>query len=240
MTVIVTPEIAEETQITAPSPFVTLFRLDATNVGGDVACFVQGSVSVEPIVFGGVTYYPAEVEAEGFEWNSTGSLPTPKLRVGNANGAFTALVVTHGDLLGATVTRIRTFEKFLDGKPDADPTAIMPLDVYRIERKSAMTGGSIEFELSAAMDQEGKSLPGRQILRNGCTHSYRVWTGSAFNYANSTCPYTGSAYFEANGTSTANASLDRCGKRISDCKKRFGENNPLPTRSFPGVARTRV
>ena len=36
------------------------------------------------------------------------------------------------DLLGAEVTRIRTFEKYLDGKPEADPSAKFPDDSFML------------------------------------------------------------------------------------------------------------
>ncbi|EHM37547.1 hypothetical protein HMPREF0454_04721, partial [Hafnia alvei ATCC 51873] len=31
-------------------------------------------------------------------------------------------------------------------------------------------------------------------------------------------------------------SQDKCGGLLSDCKKRFGENNPVPFGGFPGAA----
>lgn len=233
-------KIASEAQKAATSPYVVLYQLDARVLGGDVYCFTQSTRESAPITYGGVEYTPIDLEADGFEWTGAGTLPTPRIRIANANRAMSALVGTYDDLLGATLTRIRTFRRFLDGEPDADPGAHFPLDIYRVERKVALTKTHIEWELSAAMDQEGKMLPGRQVLRDACTHTYRRWTGAGFDYSQATCPYTGSACFKASGDPTGNSAEDDCGRKDSDCKKRFGESAVLPTRAFPGVARVRI
>ncbi|MGQ7245512.1 hypothetical protein ACUN9V_18890, partial [Salinicola sp. V024] len=49
--------------------------------------------------------------------------------------------------------------------------------------------------------------------------------------------YTGSACFDQQGDAVDDESKDVCGKRLSDCRVRFGANNPLPTRAMPGLAR---
>lgn len=234
------PQLAAEAQKLATSPYVVLFRLDATNVGAGVIHFLKGSADSTPVSFGGQLYMPFDLQTEGFEWSGTGRLPTPNIRVANVNRDFSALVGSYDDLLGATLIRIRTFERFLDGRPEADSSAHFPIDHYRIERKVKHTKTMVEWELSAAMDQEGRLLPGRHILRDACTHAYRVWTGSSFDYGRATCPYTGGKYFRPNGQTTDIAADDRCGKRLSDCKARFGATEVLPTRAFPGVARLRT
>lgn len=45
--------------------------------------------------------------------------------------------------------------------------------------------------------------------------------------------------FDANDTPVASVGLDKCGKRLSSCKVRFGANNPLPFGSFPAAGLTR-
>ncbi|CAO3459797.1 Phage minor tail protein [Azospirillum argentinense] len=233
-------KLASEIQKPQPSAYVTLFQLDLTALGGIVYAFTQSQHETAALRYGGVEYTPIDIEAEGFEWNGTGSLPTPKIRVANVNRAFSALVGAYGDLLGAQVTRIRTFRRFLDGEPEADAAAHLPLDVYRIERKATHNKVFIEWELAAVLDQEGRLLPGRQILRDACMHRYRRWTGAGFDYTRASCPYAGGAMFKATGEPTGAGHEDVCGKRLSDCKLRFGANAVLPTRAFPGVARLRV
>lgn len=234
------PTIAREAQALAADPLVVLFRLDASVLGGGIYCFTQSALESGPIVFGGITYAPVDIEAEGFEWNGVGTLPAPRIRVSNADRIVGSIAIEYGDLLGASLLRIRTFRKFLDGQPDADPNAHFPLDLYRIERKVSQNKLFVEWELSAAMDQEGRMLPGRQVLRDACTHRYRRWTGGAWDYTRATCPYAGTGLFTATGDPAPSAAQDMCGKRLEDCKKRFGSDGVLPTRSFPGVARLRM
>jgi lambda family phage minor tail protein L len=224
----------------SPGDLVTLFRLDARSVGGDVYYFSQAAEDGAGISFGGVYYTPVDVEFTDMQVNGTGSPPTPKLRVANTNEVFQGLVNTLGDMLGCSVARVRTFYRFLDGKPEADGTAYLGPDIFRIERKSNENQIFIEWELSSAIDQEGRLLPGRQVLRDTCTKRYRYWLTAEeeFDYSKVTCPYTGNAYFDTLGQ-VVTADKDRCGRRLSDCMLRFGESEPLPFGGFPGAARTR-
>lgn len=234
------PALRHEAQQPAADAFVVLFQLDATALGGGIYCFTQSAYEQAPVSFATLTYTPVDIHAEGFEWNSAGTLPTPRIRMSNADRLVGSIAVEYGDLLGAKLTRIRTFRRFLDGQPEADPFAHFPLDIYRIERKTTQNKVFVEWELSAAMDQEGRMLPGRQVLRDACTHRYRRWTGTGWDSRDATCPYEGGLYFKADGTPTGAAAEDACGKRLSDCRKRFGSTGVLPTRAFPGVARLRL
>lgn len=236
-------DIAQESQSFSPDDMVVLFELDATTIGGSILRFTSSAQETAEISFAGNTYSPVPVEAEGFEWNGRGAFPTPILRVSNVNKVASAAVIDYEDLLGATVKRIRTFRQFLDGEPTVDPTATFPIDVYKVERKTAHNKVFIEWELSSAIDQEGRKLPGRQVLRDACTHRYRIWNGSAFDYTNATCPYADAALFDETGASLdplTEQAKDRCGKKLSDCRLRFGEHEKLPTRAFPGLARIRA
>ncbi|MCG5242344.1 phage minor tail protein L [Azospirillum doebereinerae] len=233
-----TPALANEAQSLSPSAYVTLFQLDALALGGAVYAFTQSAAEGGPLVFGGVTYTPVDIEAEGFEWTGSGPLPRPKIRITNVNRAFSALVGAYGDLLGAQLTRIRTFRRFLDDQPDADPSAHFPLDIYRFDRKSVQNKVFVEWELAAAIDQQNRMLPGRQLLRDNCDRSYRRWTGSGFDYSQATCPYSGAACFNAFNEPTGNPAEDMCSQFLSGCRKRFGAE-PLPFGGFPGVASVR-
>ena len=132
----------------------------------------------------------------------------------------------------------------------------------------------------------GVKIPKRQILRDFCTHTYRLYdTGTGdFNYTNVTCPYTNPTYFYNRlGEHVTGPGDDKCGKQLRDCEMRYAGNrvglpgtvyiqttdpggsngdywlntsaapviwyvkqsgvwaqlkpDPLPTRSFPSVAR---
>lgn len=233
------PKVQAEAQRFSAGNLITLFEVDATAIGGEYMRFTASvGENNQPIRFGGHEYFPTDIEADGFEVNGRGTLPTPIIRINNAVKVLQAGVVTLEDLLGATVYRIRTFRDFLDDGIDPDPEAKFPVDIFKIERKVGQNKVYIEFELSAAMDQEGRMIPGRQIIRDYCTHIYRVWNPvtEEFDYSKATCPYAGFGNYDENNT-PCNPAQDRCGKRTSSCKMRFGENNQLPTRAFPGVAR---
>lgn len=232
--------LTETIQATAADAYVELYRLDASRYGQGWLYFTpEVNADGSAVSFGGVPYFHVDMRAEGFELNGGGQVPTPTLHVSNVNTVFNNLVNEHDDLIGCPVVRIRTFRKFLDGQPGADGSAHLPLDVFQIERKVDQNKTSVKFELSAAIDQEGSKLPRGQCFRDICTAYYRYWTGSAFDYSNATCPYTGSVYRNYMGE-PCTAAEDNCGKRLSDCKARFGQNAVLPYRGFPGMTRARI
>ena len=235
-------------QSSTPGSPIALFRLDTTTIGGSVMYFCHASrqkdadgnvIPAESVVYNGITYTPTDLEFEGFETSATGALPTPRLTLVNINGLWQAIINTYGDLTGCEIRRIRTFERFLDGQPDADPAAYMGPDVFRIDRKTAENNTTISWELSAAIDQEGKKLPGRVVIRDTCLSRYRRWdvNTSSFDYTLAQCPYAGSLYFDVNDDPVVSAALDRPSRTLSCCKTRFGSDVSLPFGGFPGAAR---
>ncbi|MEN6621496.1 MAG: phage minor tail protein L [Smithella sp.] len=228
--------MAASIQSPSMGALIVLYQLDTTNIGGPIYYFT-GTTNPDGsfIQFDGNSYAPIPIETAGWEWNGKGSLPRPRVKLSNVNKTLQGAVNEFSDLLGCKFTRIRTLAEFLETGDNPNPDATMPIDVYVVERKVAQNKVFIEWELAASVDQEGKNLPGRQILKDACTHIYRTWNGSSFDYANATCPYAGTNYFLQSGVTTTNPALDRCGKRLSDCRLRFGQNNPLYTRAFPGV-----
>lgn len=231
-----------------PGDLVVLFRLDATSAGGQVYYFAQGAYDTEGVTFGGVYYTPVDVEFSDFETNGNGALPTPKMRIANANGVIQGMVNAYGDLMGCPISRVRTFRRFLDGEPEADPSAYYGPDHFRIERKVSENPVFIEWELSASIDQEGKMLPGRQVIRDTCLWRYRHYdpddptaAADGFVYPKGTaaCPYAGTANFDRLDRPTTK-NKDVCARRLSSCEKRFGTGVELPFGGFPGVARVRA
>lgn len=220
---------------------VTLYELDARNLGDtDIRRFTANtSPSTGSVVFNTYVYTPIDIEAEGFEWGGSGAPPTPTLKISNVSMYAGVLVREFDDLVGATLTRIRTYREFLDDGATPDPTMRFPLDVFRVERKSAHNKVFIEFELAVVFDQEGLKLPARQCIRDTCTHVYRTYNAatSSFDYSKVTCPYTGTKYLKRDNTVTFNPAEDVCGKRLSSCIARFGSTAVLPTRAFPGMVR---
>jgi len=231
--------VYEDVSVLAPSAIIELFELhlNATLHGSsDVYRFHAGSNAAVTgnIVFDGNAYIRLPVQADGFEMRSGGTLPQPTLTIANLDGTMTTLLAlvnatTLGnDLTGATVKRIRTLKRYLDGESTADPNARFPTEIWRINRKATETRDVVAFELASEFDLMGQKLPKRQIVANTCQWIYR----------SSECSYAGSNFFDVNGNSVSALAQDVCGKRLASCKLRFGENGVLPFGSFPGAGLT--
>lgn len=216
-----------------PSAVITLFELDLTSLmkANEIVNFAAQADSYglkEPdvsdniirlhnsinifksnLVWRGKTYYPAPIQAEGFEISSRGTLPTPELSIATQPGDGETLlgllryqIRKFGDIIGAKVTRIRTFAKYLDvinfqnigpdGKSvilssktatenlgeipqgfEPDPYAELPRDIYYVERKSTENKSILKYQLSSTLDVEGLTLPKRTIISDRCMWQYR-------------------------------------------------------------------
>ena len=232
--------VYEDVSVLAPSAIIELFELHLNSTlhgSSDVYRFHAGSNAdvTGNIVFDSNTYIRLPIDAEGFEMRSGGTLPQPTLSVSNADSTITVLLAlvnqtTPGnDLTGATVKRIRTLKRYLDGESTADPNARFPTEIWRINRKATESRDFVTFELASEFDLVGQKLPKRQVIANTCQWIYR----------SSECSYTGTNFFDVNGNSVPSLSQDVCGKRLASCKLRFGENGTLPFGSYPGAGLTR-
>jgi len=179
-----TAPIITDLQKINPSAIIELFTITTeAAIHGSTATyrFHAGTnrVGNGDIIWAGNTYVKMPIEAEGFAFQK-GQLPRPTLRVSNALGTITAILLnvnsttTGNDLTGATVTRIRTLARYLDsvnfpgntnplGTPD--PTAEFPQEIYKIDRKSTENREIVEFELAAVFDLAGIRAPKRQCTR---------------------------------------------------------------------------
>jgi lambda family phage minor tail protein L len=186
------------------------------------------------ITFASQAYTRQPIEAEGFEYSATGTLPRPKLTIANGAGVMTTLLLlvnqtTAGnDLCGAEVRRIRTLKKFLDGESAADPNCRFPTDIYFVDRKSSEDRFFVSFELASQLYLPNTYVPQRQLIGNVCQWAYR----------SSECSYSGNNYWKADDTVATSLAQDKCGKSVSSCKLRFGANGELPFGSFPTAGRT--
>lgn len=226
--------LASDVQKLAPGDIIELFELDATDLGGPVHYFHAGTNDlIATVVFDSIPYVPWPIEASGFELSSKGTLPTPSMKVANITGIIGALCKSLDDLVGARVTRRRTFAKYLDAvnftggvNPSADPAARFPDEIWFVNRKVGETKMFVEFELSSSMDVQGVKLPRRQVIANCCTWKYR----------GPECGYAGTDYFDLNDVATT-AGNDNCSKRLNACKLRHGAYAELPYGGFPGAGR---
>jgi lambda family phage minor tail protein L len=217
-------------QTLEPGEKVELFELDATSISGDILRF-HGYVRLGSIWWRGEEYSQWPIKAEGFARTSQGQQPTPKLSVGNVDGTIGASCLYLDDFVGATVTRRTTLGKFLDalnfpgGNPSADPDEEFPPEIWFVEQKTSETSEVVEFELSSPLDFDGLQLPARLIIANLCSWEYR----------DSECSWTGVTFFDKNDLPVTSAELDRCGKRLSSCRCRFGQYAELPYGGFPAA-----
>ena len=223
--------LTSEIQSLERSATVELFTLDATRMGGNVLHFHSGvNNNGRPIVWQGVTYQPLPIESDGYDISSQGSLPTPKIRLANVQGLFSALAMELDNLIGARLIRHRTFGRFLDavnfpsGNPEADPTQHHPDELWFIDRKVSETRFLIEWEFASAFDLMGVQLPYGQIMKYACRWRYR----------SAECGWTG-GYFDEDDKPTSDNAKDRCAKRISSCECRFGDDAELPYGGYPGA-----
>ena len=230
------PKIKTDIQrLDVGSALVDLWSIDTTIFGGGIYYFTpMTDDGNQPVVFNGITYFPLPVEVEGMEVIGDGRLPRPKLRVANVVLTFVGLLNAHNDAVGAKVTRIRTFQKYIDGHSGADSNAQFPADIFFIEQKLKQNKLMVEWELVSPLDIGGKVLPRLQAI-SFCCHRYRFYSGGSLNYSSATCPYTGTGYFSESGDATT-VDQDKCGKKLSDCELRYpSPTDILPFKGFPMV-----
>lgn len=125
------------------------------------------------LVWKGEKYYYYPIEATGFDLTGDGSLPRPIIRIANIFPEMKNLTINFGDLVGAKITRRRTFKKFLDNQDTSDPLSEISEDIYYISRKKIENKLFIEFELTTFIERNNLKLPRRVILRNYCPWSYK-------------------------------------------------------------------
>jgi lambda family phage minor tail protein L len=226
--------VEQDVQLSGFGGIIQLFVLDATALGDSITHpFTNHKNEVgNNVVWGGTTYNAWPIQGSGFEMNTSGSLPRPRLSVGNLGGTISALCRSYRNLIGAKVTRKLVPTKYLDAinftggiNPYADPTAELASSIWIIKRKKLDTKTLIEFELGSPLDSMRILLPRRPIIQNVCT----------FRYRGDGCGYAGGAVADINDVPTAILANDKCGHRLSSCKLRFGEYGDLPFGGWPGV-----
>jgi lambda family phage minor tail protein L len=156
---------AELTQLNQTSPLIELYEFDATAIGGDTY-YLTPYPAPDGVTFNGVTYTAFPVASMGFEASTSGTMPRPTIQVSNVTSTFLAGIVALGDLVGMSVRRFFTYEKYLDGMPDADPFARSPTELYFVEQKVEHTASKITWQLASALDKSSIILPRRQYLKD--------------------------------------------------------------------------
>lgn len=165
----------QETLKPSTNPLVELYELDTTYcdpLNGAVFRFTPMTEYIGPhtgqpedfVRWGGIVYTPFPIMSSGWEYTFDGAPPKPKLSISNATKFLQAAVSQMGDLVGAKVTRVRTFMNFLDGQPNADYSQHFPADIFFIDQKTTHNKNMIEWTLISAIERGSVQLPLRQIL----------------------------------------------------------------------------
>lgn len=231
-------KIVELIQLLEPGSIIEMFELDLSPVTGTITAsdFVRFTAHTNQleaaVVWQGLTYQPFPIESGGWESTTKGTLPRPQLRASNVSGVLTALMAGKDDLLGAKLTRRRTYVRYLDAvnftggvNATADPTQFLPNQVAYIERKVRQDKTQVEWELASALDMDTAMLPGRII-----TSSYCQW-----KYRGTECAYAGTNYFNVDNQAVGTLALDVCSKSVTACKLRFGATAVLNFGGFPAA-----
>ena len=216
------------------SGLVTLFRIE---MEASTLRLLAGRSTGDAAGFGGESYAAFPVAAKGFAWNADGPPAHPQIELSNLSRLFDGTVESDG-LRGREVRRIITLADQLDPPHGSGGGACFPPERWIIERVARLDHRVLRLELAAEASLENRRFPERVMLRDLCQHRYRRWDGARgrFDYENATCPYSGSRYFTADGSPTANPSEDSCSLSLaSGCRKRF--SGPLPFVGFPGLTR---
>lgn len=191
-----------------PSAKIIFYEIDATDLALDLSIVTDGEVNSDPnsnilrfhnnyklfsknLIWQGDIYNVAPIAEDGFEINSTGTSPQPKLSISiEENSGLEPLlgklrnkIDQLNGLVGAKVTRKSTFVKYLDGQNfidilppedfDPDPNAYFPDDVFYIDRKSKDSKNIIELELTSLIDLKGLKLPNSIVSATKCRFNYR-------------------------------------------------------------------
>lgn len=155
---------------------VELFIVDTSAIGGSVMYFHNGTEQgANEYHFQGVTYTARPCTMSGFEYSAGSDSPIarPHIKISNIGSEISALCRDLGDLVGAKITRKRTYHVFLDDQPGHDSTQEFAPDVYYVDRKVEEREETVEFELISPFDFENIFLPRRQLLASVCTWIYR-------------------------------------------------------------------
>jgi lambda family phage minor tail protein L len=206
--------IAGELMSLSPSSLITLFEIDVSALGFDIGIISQTEVSLQintlfrfhnninltsnSLYWQGNEYIAAPIIAENFETNLKGSPAIPTLSISVSEAGIPQLSILKqrlramGDLVGAKVTRIRTFGRFIDATnfygqniPQnfyPDPTQELPRDIFYIDRLSNENKNFMQYELSPLFIVEGITLPGRIISEYSCPWQYRA-EGCLYEYS---------------------------------------------------------
>jgi lambda family phage minor tail protein L len=143
---------------------------------------------IKDIVWRGNSYFATAIEVEGFEANTVGRLPRPKVTVANQDFIISNILREFSDFRNGKFIRYRLFLKNLDdinfdesqnpfGNPD--PNAYLSQEKYHVSQKIIENKHLVQFELITPFDLENTQVASRAIYGRYCYWQYR---GMGCNY----------------------------------------------------------
>lgn len=193
--------IVKQTYSLKPSSQIELFELDTSNLAGNTLPLGQQKLYFHnskqnnldnTIHFGDplISYMaiPILMKNNEIKADST-SLPRPRLSIGNENSLVSYYIRASKGLVGAKLTRTRTFAEYLHEDTwggthpfgSHDPDAVLVSDVYYIEKIVDENKLICEFELASILELNGVQLPRQRMYANSCRFKYRNSSGCGYN-----------------------------------------------------------
>ena len=120
------------------------------------------------------TYTVLPLQAKGFKSDPSATSARPTITFANISDTFKTAISDYDALLGATLTRRTTLQKYLVGESgDSTPPVEFPKQTYLFDRISAQSKTAITFECATPYDLQGVTLPKRQVIANACPWLYQ-------------------------------------------------------------------
>jgi len=146
--------------------YIEFFDIDATGIGGLLYHFAP-SLDYDEVTgvtsmfnFDGVNYEPIPLKLTGVTSSTTGAPPTPTLTVSNITKRLLSAIIDLEGLVGATVTRHRTFSEYVPTNEELPTQHFIISQVMKINREQ------LTFKLNLPIDFEGTRLPFRTVLKD--------------------------------------------------------------------------
>ena len=142
---------------------VELWEVDITPLISASPALRWNASDVTTLVWRGFDWMPFPTEGDGFALSQTGKIPEPTFRVGNALGVMSSLLDQAGGLAGARVTRWELWESNLDGRPGADPNAVLSAQQW-VASHASRNDAVCEITLNHPLVLENVTFPRRLML----------------------------------------------------------------------------
>lgn len=185
-----------------PTAEIKLFQIDLSPFGEAVYYYCSSKNILDAsITWQGQAYTAIPIDFKEGVYSLDRPPERPTLSMTNLGNLFGSFAASYNDLVGAEVTIITTYARFLDAvnfpgsvNPDAANTGQQP-EVYRISRKANENKIFIEFELGSPFEFNTR-FPSRSVNPHRCIADYRD---------GDTCPYAGGPVTDVDGNFFSNA-----------------------------------